>query len=86
MLILSCGMRWIKYQLVTGCKAIFVSWVRLLCNIQRQILYWISGLAMFGVNRSAHYDNLIHPDNVQHNLMAILKILEAFEEDDYEVK
>jgi len=36
--------------------------------------------------RTTVYDNQIRCDNVQHNLMAILKILEAFEEDDYEVK
>ncbi len=36
--------------------------------------------------RTTVYDNQIRCDNVQHNLMALLKILEAFEEDDYEVK
>ena len=33
--------------------------------------------------RTTVYDNQIRCDNVQHNLMAILKILDAFEEDDY---
>jgi len=36
--------------------------------------------------RTTVYDNQIRCDNVQHNLMALLKILDAFEEDDYEVK
>lgn len=34
--------------------------------------------------RTTVYDNRIRCDNVQHNLMALLNILEAFEEDDYE--
>jgi hypothetical protein len=33
--------------------------------------------------RTTVYDNQIRCDNVQHNLMAILKILDAFEQDDY---
>ncbi|MCP4608452.1 MAG: hypothetical protein GY845_07045 [Planctomycetes bacterium] len=33
--------------------------------------------------RTTVYDNQIRCDNVQHNLMAILKILDTFEEDDY---
>jgi hypothetical protein len=39
-------------------------------------------LARGGI-RTTVYDNQIRCDNVQHNLMAILKILDAFEEDDY---
>jgi hypothetical protein len=34
--------------------------------------------------RTTVYNNEIRCDNVQHNLMAILKILDVFEEDDYE--
>lgn len=32
----------------------FASWACLLCNIGREILYWISRLAMFRIKRSAH--------------------------------
>ena len=34
--------------------------------------------------RTTVYDNQVRCDNVQHNLMAILKILDTFEENDYE--
>ena len=34
--------------------------------------------------RTTVYDNQIRCDNVQHNLMAILKIIDIFEEDNYE--
>ena len=34
--------------------------------------------------RTTVYDNQIRCDNVQHNLMAILKIIDIFDEDDYE--
>ncbi len=36
--------------------------------------------------RTTIYDNVIRVDNIQHNLMAILKILEVFEDGDYKLK
>jgi len=48
MLILYCDMRWIRYQLVTGCKYNSVSWDHLLCNTQREI--FILGIGIASVN------------------------------------
>jgi hypothetical protein len=38
---------------------------------------------VFGGVRETVYDNEIRVDNIQHNLMGILKILRDFESDDY---
>jgi hypothetical protein len=38
---------------------------------------------VLGGVRETVYDNEIRVDNIQHNLMAILKILRDFESDDY---
>jgi hypothetical protein len=35
--------------------------------------------------RTTVYDNVVRVDNVQHNLLAILKVLSAFSEDDYQL-
>jgi hypothetical protein len=49
-------------------------------------MYYMSPEArvqMHGGVRTTVYDNIVRIDNVQHNQMAILKILEIFEDDDF---
>ncbi len=47
-------------------------------------MFYVSKRAqVYGGVRETEYDNKIRVDNVQHNLMAILKILERFGEEDF---
>ena len=45
--------------------------------------YSIDAKRLVGGVRTTCYNNVVRIDNVQHNLLALLKILPAFEEADY---